>query len=400
MDSRFPDFLKKQWVILADTVSSFLKNNDLTAASSLAFSATLALIPALFLLTSLLGIVIGSSREAFSETQEIVTEIIPTYSRAILDEVRFISTHKSAISALNGVILLWSITPLVSGMRLALGTIFKMRPTRPFLLEKLLDVSLTVIFLIGFSVIAITGVAFTLVERFRSLVVLPRYLGWIVPFLFVTAAAFVLYFTFSRRVHARHLLAGALVASVLWFIMRPAFILFLTYNPGYGFTFGSFKSLFVVIIWIYYSLAVLLFGAEITASLNRKEAVFVKRLMEGKGIIPSVLVDKFIVRYEKGSVIFREADESSEMYGVLKGSVGIMKGDKEIAVIGRGKYFGEMSFLLSQPRSATAVAREDTELIAISDRTIGTLMNEYPEFIIEMLREMATRLRETNKLVV
>ena len=101
MDSRFPDFLKKQWVILADTVSSYIGNNDMTAASSLAFSATLALIPALFLLTSLLGIAIGSSHQAFSETQELVTEFIPRYSRAILDEVRFISAHKSAISALK-----------------------------------------------------------------------------------------------------------------------------------------------------------------------------------------------------------------------------------------------------------------------------------------------------------
>ena len=50
--------------------------------------------------------------------------------------------------------------------------------------------------------------------------------------------------------------------------MTPAFHLFITYNPGYGFAFGSFKSLFVVIIWIDYSLVVFLFGAEITASLG------------------------------------------------------------------------------------------------------------------------------------
>jgi CRP-like cAMP-binding protein len=59
-----------------------------------------------------------------------------------------------------------------------------------------------------------------------------------------------------------------------------------------------------------------------------------------------------------------------------------------------------MSFLLSAPRTATAVALDDVELVSISDRTIATLMNEFPEFVLDMLRDMAVRLRETSRLVV
>ena len=59
-----------------------------------------------------------------------------------------------------------------------------------------------------------------------------------------------------------------------------------------------------------------------------------------------------------------------------------------------------MSFLLRSPRTATAVALDDVELVSISDRTIVTLMNEFPEFVLEMLRDMAVRLRETSRLVV
>ena len=74
-----------------------------------------------------------------------------------------------------------------------------------------------------------------------------------------------LFFTFSSKVRIRQLIMGSLVTSLLWFAMRPAFHIFLMYNPGYGFAFGSFKSLFIVIIWIYCSLVVFLFGAEIAA---------------------------------------------------------------------------------------------------------------------------------------
>ena len=192
---------------------------------------------------------------------------------------------------------------------------------------------------------------------------------------------------------------GALVASLLWFAMRPAFNLFLLYNPGYGFTFGSFKSLFVVIIWIYFSFIAFLIGAEVAASLGRLETALIKTLVEGDRNVPLRIIAKYVKYYEPGSVIFKEGDPGTEMYSVLKGRVAIRKGATEIAVIPEGKYFGEMSYLLSAPRVVTAVALDAVELVAISHENINKLMNEYPEFVIAMLQELAGRLREINKMI-
>jgi hypothetical protein len=181
--------------------------------------------------------------------------------------------------------------------------------------------------------------------------------------------------------------------------MTPAFNLFLTYNPGYGFAFGSFKSLFVVIIWIYYSLVVFLFGAEIAACLGRGETIFLKTLMEGKKSVPEAVIGKYVVSYEKGAVVFQEGDPGNVMFGVIKGTVALSKGDKMIGLIPKGKCFGAMSLLLSSPRMATARALEDVELVTISNENIDHLMNEYPEFVMEILREIAVRLREANRVV-
>lgn len=394
-----PDLLKKMWTVLAEAFSSFRRNNDLAGASSLAFSAMLALIPALFLLTSLIGMAIGSSQEAFRKVQEMITQVIPTYSEDILREVRYIAGHKRTFGALNGLIFVLTVVPLVSDLRLALANIFKRMPSRPFLLEKLIDLALTVLFLFGLTAIAVAGVALTVARNWVSIPALPGYVSGLVPYFFNGATIFLLYFAFSRRVPMLHLLAGALAAAGLWFIMLPLFHLFLAYNPGYGFAFGSFKSLFVVIIWIYYSLAVFLFGAEIAASLGRRETVFIKNLMEGKRGVPSSVRNRYVLRYEKDSVIFNEGDQGTEMYSLRRGSVGIRKDGEQIAVIKEGKCFGEMSFLLAAPRVATAVALEDVEVVVVSNENIKSLMNEYPAFIVEMLREMALRLRETNKLI-
>jgi uncharacterized BrkB/YihY/UPF0761 family membrane protein len=54
------DIAKKSWMIVAEAFSSFQRNDDLAAASAMAFSAMLAIIPALFLLTALLGMAMPS----------------------------------------------------------------------------------------------------------------------------------------------------------------------------------------------------------------------------------------------------------------------------------------------------------------------------------------------------
>ncbi len=399
MQMRVLDLLKNVPVVIAGVFSSFRKNNDLSAASSLAFSATLALIPVLFLLTLLLGAVIGSSSGAMARTQDLLTQLIPAYSQDILREVRSISLHRGTIGLLNMLMLLWSMTPLVGDMRKSLGIVFRKKQTRPFFLEILLDVTISFFFLMGLTAIAVAGIVITLIEHESHLHLPLGLLERSLPFLFITAVVFLLYRVFSDGRHIMHLVIGAFAASLLWFAMRPAFQLFFLYNPGYGFAFGSFKSLFVVIIWIYFSFVVFLAGAELAVNMRRDEKIIIKKLMDGGKNIPLRIISTYANDYKKGSIIFREGDRATEMYSVLKGRVAIRKGGADLGVVAEGHCFGEMSFLLSSPRMVTAVALDDTALVGISNENITMLINEEPEYVIELLREMARRLRETAPLI-
>ncbi len=398
MNYRMPDFLQKMRFVLSEAFLSFRKNNDLTAASSLAFSAMLALVPSLFLVTALLSMAIGSSAQAFARTEEFARNLLPAYSQVIMQEVHFIGLHTGTISLVNGIILFWAVTPLVSDMRRFIGIIFRKKPGRPFLLEKLFDIAISMVFLIGISTVAVVGISLKVMAGRGKLFVLPNYLETAFSALLLLAVVFLIYLSFSPRKQARSLMTGAIITSLLWFAMRPAFHLFLTYNPGYGFAFGSFKSLFVVIIWIYYSLAVFLFGAEVAAIMSLKDMFVIKKLM-GRRNVPSSVFGKHVVRFEKGNIIFTEGDEGREMYSVLAGRVGILKNDQEIAVIEEGKCFGVVAFLLSKPRGATAVALDEVELVRISNDNIRALMSEFPEFVLEMLRDMAKLLQAANRLV-
>ena len=399
MKNRATDHIKKYWLVLAEALSSFMRNNDLTAASSLAFSAMLALIPTLFLLTYLLSLAIGSSSQALARTQELLMRLLPAYSQDIVKEVRLLASHKGAVGLVNIVVLFWTMTPFVADMRFVLGTVFRQKPNRPFLLEKLFDVMVSMVFLVGLIAVMVAGIAFQLLEKEGLLRVLPGNVESVAIVLLVTSVVFLFYFIFSSRMRNRYLLAGAVVTALIWFAMRPAFHLFLTFNPGYGFAFGSFKSLFVVIIWIYASLVIFLFGAELAESLHRHETVFIKKLMQGKRSVPASVYEKYVRCFNQGSVIFSEGDPGGEMFSVLSGTVALHQQGKPMAEIPEGKCFGEMSFLLAAPRLSTAVAVHEVELVSINNENVTQLMNEYPEFVVEILREMALRLREAGNLV-
>jgi YihY family inner membrane protein len=394
----FTDILKKSWMFAAETFSSFRRNNDLVAASSLAFSSMLAIIPALFLLTALLSLAIGSSQEAFRTVQEMATQVIPNYSQEIVKEVQYITLHIRTFGTLNFLVFLFAVTPLVSDLRTTLGRIFRTGVGRPFLLEKLIDLALTVVFLLGITSIAVAGVALTVAEEWLHISKMPTFLSGFMQYLFISLAFFLLYLAFSRKFRPTDLAAGALASGALWYLMGPLFYRFLAYNPGYGLAFGSFKSLFVVIIWIYYSLVVFLFGAEIAACLKRRETIFLKRLMAGRRDLPAAIAEKFIARYGPGETIFAEGDPGDQMFTVLSGRIAVQKGGRELVQVGAGQYFGVVSFLLATPRIAAAVALEDVELAMITRKNINELMSESPEFMLAMLKETALRLQETNKL--
>ncbi len=55
----------------------------------------------------------------------------------------------------------------------------------------------------------------------------------------------------------------------------------------------------------------------------------------------------YVIRCEKGGIIFNERDHENEMFFVLMGRVAIRKGDREIAVMPQGKSFDGLTFLLA-----------------------------------------------------
>ncbi len=112
-----------------------------------------------------------------------------------------------------------------------------------------------------------------------------------------------------------------------------------------------------------------------------------------------------LVRHGAGDVIFEQGDLGTEMYIIHEGEVEILtrSGDVEtvVATLEKGDFFGEMALLDDrQPhRSATARAVTDTRVMTIDGTTFGKMLRKNPEIAVRMMRKLARRLRETDRLL-
>jgi CRP/FNR family cyclic AMP-dependent transcriptional regulator len=98
-----------------------------------------------------------------------------------------------------------------------------------------------------------------------------------------------------------------------------------------------------------------------------------------------------------GSVIFREGDEAHELFVIKSGEVRIQIGNRTITELGSDSVFGEMALIDNEPRSATAIATTDVELVAVSEKQFLFLVSQTPYFALKVMRVLAQRLRATNK---
>jgi uncharacterized BrkB/YihY/UPF0761 family membrane protein len=69
----------------------------------------------------------------------------------------------------------------------------------------------------------------------------------------------------ARTIPWKPAILGGIIAALLWEASKLLFSFSLIYVNSYGRLYGSFGSLVILVVWIYYSMAILLFGAEIAA---------------------------------------------------------------------------------------------------------------------------------------
>ena len=109
------------------------------------------------------------------------------------------------------------------------------------------------------------------------------------------------------------------------------------------------------------------------------------------------------MHFRKGECIFHQGDESSCMYQIESGEVGIFlnygkDSQTRLTQLGVGQFLGEMGLMDAAPRSATAISlSEDTALLVIDEASFAQYLCKEPDKVRTLLQQMSTRLRRISR---
>lgn len=118
---------------------------------------------------------------------------------------------------------------------------------------------------------------------------------------------------------------------------------------------------------------------------------------------PKSPFERYLVTHPMGDIIFSEGEIGTEMFIIQSGTVELLKdigGETRIlASLEKGDFFGEMSVLEDLPRTASARAKTDVELVRINGATFDAMLKSNTEIAIRMMRKLSRRLREVTAVL-
>jgi len=108
--------------------------------------------------------------------------------------------------------------------------------------------------------------------------------------------------------------------------------------------------------------------------------------------------------FEKGKTIFYEQDQGTSFYLILSGQVKIVMMSNDgrehtLGVLKQKDFFGEVSMLDGQSRSATAIALSDVKTVTINRDDFHRILKANPEMVIKIMYVLCKRLRQADKHV-
>jgi len=109
-------------------------------------------------------------------------------------------------------------------------------------------------------------------------------------------------------------------------------------------------------------------------------------------------------RLQRGEVLFREGQRGDRLYVIVNGKIKLGRSSTDgrenlMAILGPGEMFGELSLFDPGPRTATATAVADTELIGMGNESLHEYLKDRPAVSLALLGALARRLRRTNDSV-
>ncbi|GEN26934.1 hypothetical protein HVA01_05800 [Halovibrio variabilis] len=287
------------WKVVQDATSLWLQRNAFSYAGSLAFYTLFSLAPTIIIAVTVIGVVMGEDAAQGQIVAQLQGTLGTDAAIAIQEAVAQSRIEESGIlpTLLGAGALVIGATTVFAQMQFSLNTIWGVtaKPTSNsvllFIKNRLL--SLTVVLSIGFILLVslVMGVVLRgMLQAADNLVPYASFLTTSIESLISLGVVTLLFATIFKVLpdvvlRWQDVLIGAVVTAVLFTLGRSVIAIYLAYTATAS-TYGAAGSVVMILLWVYYSSLILLYGAAFTRSLllrrgrpliPRNSAVVVKR---------------------------------------------------------------------------------------------------------------------------
>lgn len=247
-------------------------------SASIAFYLLIAIIPLVLLVLTALGLYLNAT-DSVSKLSEYLNTILPfsiEYKEQFIREMVLKTQELTSNTVLTGTIgfvgLLWTISGLFDTMEGVLDSIFQHKIPAAFWRSKLKDIGMIIVaFVLLFLSLALTSwFQFLQLYFHDSFSALP-FDGLLQKFfaiLFSFLLSFLLYYALFQFLPSRKLpftvtLFSAFFSSFFFEILKYLFTLYVFYFADFTKIYGTYTTLVVIFLWIYYTSVVFVLGAEL-----------------------------------------------------------------------------------------------------------------------------------------
>jgi len=273
------------WLVLRDSVTRFQRHRCTTAAAAIAFHVLFSVFPLILLVTAILGTQMRNA-EARQQVVDRLLNVLPLDPSAAgqIDHLLVSATNNLATIGIVGAIgLVWSSSGMLGSVRGAMELAWEGQAgRRAFFHGKLVDALLLAIVVSVVLSSFLAGLVLSIVPQVSIDVMRPESFSSglaaavrssLAPALSILTSGIVLVLAYKflprPRPALRYAFAGAAVAACLLEVARRIFSIYVDRVATYDIVYGSIGSIIVFLFFVYIAGMVILYGAELGASVRR-----------------------------------------------------------------------------------------------------------------------------------
>ena len=270
--------------VLYDTTVGFIVDDAFTHSAAVSYFVLLSIIPIIVLTVSILSYFLGSTETAYDWISKQITyfspDIASKYELSVKVLTEEIINIRGTALGLGIVSLLWIGMNTVCSLENSLNVVMKITIARNYFQRRL--ISLILILLLFIMLYGTTILSAVITTTINKQNILLKYLDidvsllWAYGTKFSSIIVYFLAFYLIYRVLPRIKMPGialvmsSLCAAIVWSVAKSLFSWFVVNISQYSKIYGSMAALFVFVIWLYFSVIIMIYFGEMVYAIKQR----------------------------------------------------------------------------------------------------------------------------------